>query len=61
METNQYLRIGQAAAFLGLPKSRLYDMTFKRAIPFYKVGSTVLFKPDELERFIESRRVEVAR
>ena len=42
------LTVSEAADFLGLSKSTLYKRTCARAIPFYKLGSRVLFEEDAL-------------
>ncbi|OGJ87329.1 MAG: hypothetical protein A2487_14325 [Candidatus Raymondbacteria bacterium RifOxyC12_full_50_8] len=57
MENAQaFLNVPQAAVFLACPRSRIYDLTFKHLIPFYKMGRTVLFKPAELTAFVEGKR-----
>ena len=57
----KYLGVMEAAEYLGLPKSRIYDMTFRKTIPFYKIGATLRFKSEELDRFIEAGRVETVK
>jgi excisionase family DNA binding protein len=62
MERKQgYLNISEASRWLSLPKSRLYNLTFRKTIPFYKLGRTVLFRQEELEKYMLSMRVEPAR
>jgi len=52
------LNIDQAARFLGLKKGTLYNMISRKAIPYYKVGSRVLFRRSDLEAWFESKRVK---
>jgi predicted DNA-binding transcriptional regulator AlpA len=54
------LYLFQAAELLGMPESRLYDMTRSRAqarmahpIPFFKLGKRVAFTKSGLEAWIE--------
>ncbi len=50
--------IDEAAAFLGLKKSSLYQLTFKRQIPFVKLGRRIRFTIDQLQNFISKNTVE---
>jgi excisionase family DNA binding protein len=42
-----------AAAYLASEKSRIYALVSKRAIPFHKDGTRLLFRASELDRFVE--------
>jgi excisionase family DNA binding protein len=48
-----WLNAEQAAAYIGdAPISRIYALTSKRAIPFHRNGSRVLFRASELDGFV---------
>ena len=47
------LSIEEAAELLGLGKPTVYRLTSQRKIPFYKVGSRVLFDADRLTAWLE--------
>ena len=46
-----------AASYLCVSTSKLYKMTHKREIPFLKMGRLNVFKQNELDDFIESKRI----
>lgn len=48
----------EAADFIGLAEFTLRRYVSEKKIPYYKIGSRVFFKPEELEAWINSRRVE---
>ena len=54
----QILNVREAAEFLGLKVPTLYKYTHGRNIPFIKLGSRVLFKSDELNRWIDEHKVK---
>jgi excisionase family DNA binding protein len=54
----RWLRAKEAAEYLGLTRSALYGRVHSQAIPHYKVEGILLFKRDELDRWIEEHRVE---
>lgn len=47
-----YLNAAAAAGYLGCGKSRIYQLVHRRAIPFRKEGSRLLFKPSELDAWV---------
>jgi excisionase family DNA binding protein len=49
-----YIRTKDACKLLCISPSKIYKLTMRNAIPFYKVGGTILFKREELIRFVES-------
>ena len=53
----EYMSIEDAAKFLILKKSTLYQLVFKRKIPFYKRTKILLFKKSELIDWVENNRV----
>ena len=47
------LNVSQAAAFLGLKKTTIYQLTCSRRIPYYKVGSRTMFKEQQLLAWLD--------
>jgi len=55
-ETN-FLDITEAACFLKLKKSTLYQLVFKRQIPFYKRTKKLLFSKSDLIEWVNTNKV----
>lgn len=53
LEPEPWIGVEEAADHLDCPRSRIYALVSKRAIPFHKDGSRLLFRCSELDRFIE--------
>jgi excisionase family DNA binding protein len=54
----QTLDIKEASAILGLSKATLYKLVCLRSIPYYKIGSRLLFSEQKLQSWMEVRAVE---
>ncbi|MBL8025021.1 MAG: helix-turn-helix domain-containing protein [Fibrobacteres bacterium] len=53
MQANEnLLSVPDLAKYMGVPVSRIYNMVFYRKIPFYKIGRTVRFKMQEIQRYL---------
>jgi excisionase family DNA binding protein len=52
------LNIPEASAVLGLCRSTIYKLVHQRDIPYYKLGSRVLFDEQKLLSWMEARAVE---
>ena len=52
------MSITDAAKYTGYKKSTLYRKTCSRSIPFHKQGNRVLFRKDELEKWLLKNRQE---
>ena len=52
--------VAEAARITGLAVNTLYDKTYQRAIPHYKKGKRVYFRPSELVAWIAGGRVATA-
>jgi len=52
IEDDGFLSIEQAAAYLNIPKTTLYQYTSRREITFSKPGRRLLFRKSDLEAFI---------
>jgi len=48
-----WLNLEHAAAYLDWPKQRLYKLTAQNAIPHYKQEGRLLFRRDELDRWLD--------
>ena len=46
--------IARLAEALNVPKSWIYDQTYRRKIPFRKIGGKLRFDPVEIDVWIES-------
>ncbi len=57
LQENRYLSIDQAQRFLGLKRSRIYYLTSTGGIPFIRVGKTLLFDTQDLQRWLEGKKV----
>jgi excisionase family DNA binding protein len=49
----EILSLKEAAEFLRLSVSKLYQLTSKNEVPFYKQGSRVLFKRSDLLKWLD--------
>ncbi|MFG2141657.1 helix-turn-helix domain-containing protein [Streptomyces sp. NPDC048650] len=49
------LTVGEAAEFLGKPRSWVYDNWKREEIPFRKVGQSLRVRPNELDRWFDAR------
>jgi excisionase family DNA binding protein len=49
----QYLNVTQAAAYLTLSKSTVYQYLHYKKIPFFKIGERVIFSKSELDKWIK--------
>ena len=52
-----YFEIDEASNFLKLKKATLYQMVFKREIPFYKSTKKLLFKKSDLIDWVDKDRI----
>lgn len=53
-ERSPWLNVATAAAYLDWPKQRLYKLTARGEIPHYKQDGRLLFRRDELDRWLTS-------
>jgi excisionase family DNA binding protein len=54
MENERLLNVIELAEYLGVPRSRIYNMVFRRQLPFFKIGRSVRFKASDIRRYLES-------
>lgn len=57
MNEMQLMTIEEAALFLNLKVSKIRKDIFNKAIPYYKIGSLVRFKKDELMKWLDQKVV----
>jgi excisionase family DNA binding protein len=57
MSEIQMMTIEEASAFLNLKVSKLRRDVFMKAIPYYKFGSLIRFKKEELLNWVEEKMV----
>lgn len=55
-ESKEVLTVNEAAEFLNLETSYLYQLTSKRLIPFYRPGRNLYFKKSDLIDWITLHR-----
>ena len=60
-DEHNLMTIEEAAEFLSVSTSTLYGWVWQRRIPFVKVGRALRFEIRDLEKFIQSHRVEAVR
>ena len=53
----EFMDINDASKFLKLKKTTIYQLVFKRGIPFYKCTKKLLFKKSELIDWVEKDKV----
>lgn len=59
IKKRQLLGINEAAERIGIKLSTLYAWVHTRQIPYYKIGRLVKFDENEIDRWLESKRVEM--
>ncbi len=51
------LDVHEAAAYLGVSEVTLYRLVRRREVPYTRVGRSIRFRVEELERYLEERTV----
>ena len=54
--SNGFVRVNEAARFLGISIGRLRNLTSNGDVPFYKLGRSVLYRLHELELFVLNQK-----
>ncbi len=52
-----FLTPDEMAECLAVSKTTLYRLVAKRQIPFYKIGGSLRFKKDEMEKYFDDCRI----
>jgi excisionase family DNA binding protein len=55
---NKLISLKTLAELLCVKESWLKSMIFKRKIPFVKVGKHIRFKEDEIQKWVEDRKIQ---
>ncbi len=53
------LNVSEAAKFLNIPKSTVYQMCMKKQLQYVKIGRANRFRKSDLEKYIENNVIEV--
>ena len=56
--TKAYFTPDELAKHLAVSKATVYRLVNKRQLPFRKIGGVLRFRIDEIERYLESERIE---
>jgi excisionase family DNA binding protein len=57
MSEIQLMTIEEASTFLNLKVSKIRKDIFNKTIPYYKIGSLIRFKKDELIKWLDQKVV----
>jgi len=52
--SKRFYNLTEAAAFLNVSKGLIYKLTGSKRIPFYKIGSRVMFSEEQLLTWVKS-------
>ena len=52
--------VEEMAHYLSMKKSRIYNLIFKKQIPYIKIGSSVRFKPEEILKWLDGQGGQIA-
>lgn len=52
----EFLNIDELANYISLSKSAIYKLVEKRAIPVIRLNKKLLFKPEEINKWVENSR-----
>lgn len=58
MNNNTLLTVNQLSELLQVPLSRVYNMVFRKEIPYYKLGRSVRFGRNDLDRYFQQIKTE---
>lgn len=53
----EFMDLEEASMFLKLKKSTIYQLVFKKEIPYYKSTKKLLFKKNELVDWVEKSKI----
>jgi len=54
---SKYLTVEELCQLLKLKKSYIYDLTYRKKIPFIKIGRHLRFDLEEIQKWIENNKV----
>lgn len=58
---NKLLTVTEVTEILRIKKSTIYRWVWAKInLPYYKVGNKVLFKQEDIDRYLEKNKVEIS-
>jgi excisionase family DNA binding protein len=57
-DKSKYFNVDSLAKYLNLSRATIYKWTCSRIIPFFKVGSRTMFKKEDIEEWIDKKRIK---
>jgi excisionase family DNA binding protein len=60
-QSDRLLNVKEVSAFIRVAQITVYKWTSAREIPFIKIGGRVLFKHEDVEKWIDKRKVKSLR
>lgn len=57
LEQKKYLNMDEFAKLAGIPKATAYQISSKNLLPKFRIGKRVLFKKDDVNKYIEMHRI----
>lgn len=59
-EEKKYLSIKEVAKILGISRRSLHEHTVNGKIPAYRIGGRVIYKPDEVDAWVDNNKIKTA-
>ena len=56
--TTEFWNISGLSSFLRVKASTIYAMVERKEIPHYRIGRLIRFRPDDVQKWLEGRRME---
>ena len=51
--------VKKTADYLAVPTSRIYSLVFKKELPHYKLGRSVRFKREDIDKFVQNAEEKI--
>ena len=58
---NKMMTLEQVCLYLSLPKASIYNLTYRRLIPHYKLGNALRFDRREIDAWMQEKKVPMNR
>jgi len=56
---NSYMNVKDLATYLRTTTKAIYNLVHRQVLPYHKIGARLLFHRSDIDKFIQSNRVEV--
>ena len=56
--TTPFMNVEEAARYIRVSKSLLQHLAADRVVPYYKLGRRSYFRQEDLDRYVETRRID---